>query len=323
MSDIISIMSIKQKSVTYLEISANKAGQRIDNFLYTHLKGVPKSHIYRILRTGEVRINKGRIKPSYRLNANDVLRLPPIKCQTIIPKVPNANRLTELANATLYEDDLILIINKPSGIAVHGGTGINGGVIEGLRILYPKAPSLELVHRLDRETSGCLMIAKKHSMLRRLHNLLRCGEIDKQYLALVQGHWKSRRTQVNAPLRKNILKSGERIVRVSPDGKSAITQFSIERQFATTTLLKVKLLTGRTHQIRVHAAHVGNPIAGDNKYGHDTFNQQMRHDYNLKHLFLHASKLDIDLPEIKYHLTIEAPLPPLLQQVVNNIDVKI
>lgn len=316
-------MSIKQKSVTYLEISANKAGQRIDNFLYTHLKGVPKSHIYRILRTGEVRINKGRIKPNYRLNVGDVLRLPPIKCQTIIPKVPNSNRLQELANATLYEDDLILIINKPSGIAVHGGTGINGGVIEGLRILYPKAPSLELVHRLDRDTSGCLMIAKKHSMLRRLHNLLRCGEIHKQYLALVQGHWKSRRTTVNAPLRKNILKSGERIVRVSPDGKPATTQFSIERQFATTTLLKVQPLTGRTHQIRVHTAHQGNPIAGDNKYGDEIFNQQMRQHYNLKHLFLHANKLDIDLPEINYHLSIEAPLPPSLQQVVNNLDVKI
>jgi 23S rRNA pseudouridine955/2504/2580 synthase len=316
-------MSIKQKSVTYLEISANKAGQRIDNFLYTHLKGVPKSHIYRILRTGEVRINKGRIKPNYRLSVGDVLRLPPIKCQITTPKVPSSNRLKELANAILYEDDLILIINKPSGIAVHGGTGINGGVIEGLRILYPKAPSLELVHRLDRDTSGCLMIAKKHSMLRRLHNLLRCGEIHKQYLALVQGHWKPRRTTVNAPLRKNILKSGERIVRVSPDGKPATTKFSIERQFATTTLLKVQPLTGRTHQIRVHTAHQGNPIAGDNKYGDEIFNQQMRQHYNLKHLFLHASKLNIDLPEIKYHLSIEAPLPPSLQQVVNNLDVKI
>jgi len=305
----------KQTPVTFLTISAEQAGQRIDNFLHTHLKGVPRSHIYRILRTGEVRINKGRIKPTYRLMVGDVLRLPPLQCQDHNPNVPSANRLKALANAILYEDAHLLIINKPAGMAVHGGTGINGGVIEALRALYPNAPYLELVHRLDRDTSGCLMIAKKRSMLRRLHDLLRNGGIHKHYLALVQGRWNPHIRRVEAPLRKNLLQSGERIVRVSAEGKSALTQFSIEQQFTTTTLLRVQPFTGRTHQIRVHAAHQGHPIAGDSKYGDETFNQQMRHD-KLKRLWLHAEKLDIDLPEINYHLSTSAPLPDALQQTL-------
>lgn len=313
------LSTFKHRSVTYLEISAEKAGQRIDNFLHTHLKGVPRSHIYRILRTGEVRINKGRIKPTYRLNQGDILRLPPVQYQPNPPNVPSANRRKELANATLYEDAQMLIINKPAGMAVHGGSGINGGVIEGLRALYPNIPLLELVHRLDRDTSGCLMIAKKTSMLRRLHELLRNGGIHKQYIALVQGRWNPAITRVKAPLRKNILQSGERIVRVSAQGKSAVSQFSIEQQFATTTLLRVQPLTGRTHQIRVHAASQGHPIAGDNKYGEEKFNQQMRH-YTLKRLFLHAEKLDIVLPQINYHVTVHAPLPAALQQVLNQLE---
>ncbi len=308
--------TFKRSTVTTLSISEEKAGQRIDNFLHALLKGVPRSHIYRILRTGEVRINKGRIKPTYRLAAGDVLRLPPVQYQPNTPSAPSANRLKELANAILYEDARILIINKPAGMAVHGGSGINGGVIEGLRILYPNAPHLELVHRLDRDTSGCLMIAKKHSMLRRLHDLLRHAGIHKQYLALVQGRWNPRLARVEVPLRKNLLQSGERIVRVSAKGKPATTQFNIEQQFATTTLLRVHPLTGRTHQIRVHTAYQGHPIVGDSKYGDETFNQQMRH-YKLKRLFLHAEKLQIDLPEINYHVTVHAPLPTTLQEVLN------
>ncbi len=319
---IINIMSpstFKHPSVTYLEIPSQHVGQRIDNFLLTHLKGVPRSHIYRILRTGEVRINKGRIKPTYRLQVGDVLRLPPVQYQPSSPNLPSANRRTELANSILYEDPLLLIINKPTGMAVHGGSGINGGVIEGLRALYPNAPYLELVHRLDRDTSGCLMIAKKYSMLRRLHALLREGAIHKQYLALVQGRWDKQTTKVEAPLRKNILQSGERIVRVNSDGKSAVSQFSIEQRLTTTTLLRVHPLTGRTHQIRVHAAYKGHPIAGDNKYGDEKFNQQMR-QYTLKRLFLHAEKLDIALPDINYHVKVYAPLPPTLQQVLKRLE---
>ncbi|MDM8560402.1 23S rRNA pseudouridine(955/2504/2580) synthase RluC [Candidatus Parabeggiatoa sp. HSG14] len=311
--------SLKQSPVTMLTISEVRAGQRIDNFLHTYFKGIPKSHVYRLLRTGQVRINKGRIKPSYRLTVGDVLRLPPVYEKPLNPKACRCHHKKVLTNAILYEDAFLLIINKPAGLPVHGGSGIHGGVIENLRLLYPNAPYLELVHRLDRDTSGCLMIAKKSSMLRRLHELLRKGDIHKQYFALVQGHWSSRLCRLELPLKKNINQSGERIVRVSNEGKSAITQFSIEQYLSTMTLLRIQPLTGRTHQIRVHTAHKGHPIAGDNKYGDETFNQQMRH-HSLKRLFLHASKLEFDLPEINYHMTVHAPLPEALQQVLNRVN---
>jgi len=305
--------------VAYLTINQEHVGQRIDNFLHTHLKGMPKNYIYRILRTGEVRVNKGRIKPTYRLQVGDTLRLPPMQFQPRSPQVPTLQQCQALATAILYEDARLLILNKPAGIAVHGGTGINGGVIEGLRTLYPQAPYLELVHRLDRETSGCLMIAKKSSMLRRLHELLRQGGVHKQYLALVQGRWNSQVTDCQAPLQKNILRSGERMVHVHAAGKPARSQFTVERQWATTSLLRVRPLTGRTHQIRVHAAYLGHPIAGDNKYGNEDFNKQMR-QWQLKRLFLHAEKLEISLPEIDFSLSIQAPLPADLQQVLPYLD---
>jgi len=310
--------NLEHHPITYLDISAEKAGQRIDNFLHTFLKGVPKSHVYRILRTGQVRVNKKRIKQTYRLVAGDRLRLPPVQLQPLTLPILNTNHKKVLVNSILHEDDFLLILNKPAGMAVHGGSGINAGAIESLRVLYPNAPYLELVHRLDRETSGCLMIAKKRSMLRRLHTLLRNGDIHKQYLALVQGHWNPRKTEVKVSLRKNVLQSGERIVRVCSDGKLAITQFHIVQQFTTASLLQVQLKTGRTHQIRVHAAHEGHPIAGDNKYGNKDFNQQMRL-LALKNLFLHAEKLVINLPEIDYHLTINAPLPANLQKVLTSL----
>ncbi|MCK5877631.1 MAG: 23S rRNA pseudouridine(955/2504/2580) synthase RluC [Candidatus Marithrix sp.] len=311
--------NLEYHPITYLDIPAEKAGQRIDNFLHTYLKGVPKSHVYRILRTGQVRVNKKRIKQTYRLIAGDRLRVPPIRLQPLISPILNTSRKQALVNSILHEDNSLLILNKPSGMAVHGGSKINAGVIESLRVLYPNAPYLELVHRLDRDTSGCLMIAKKRSMLRRLHDLLRSGGIHKQYLALVQGLWESHKTEVRLSLRKNVLQSGERLVRVCSDGKLAITQFHIMKQFANASLLQVQLKTGRTHQIRVHAAHEGHPVAGDNKYGNRDFNQQMR-KLALKSLFLHAEKLVINLPEIDYHLTINAPLPKNLQQVLKNLD---
>lgn len=305
--------------VTYLEIAEEQAGQRIDNFLLTHLKNVPKSHIYRILRTGEVRINKGRIKPTYRLQVGDTMRLPPVKVETTTAPIPSYKTTQILAECILYEDNALLIINKPAGMAVHGGSGISFGVIEGLRALYPKAPFLELVHRLDRETSGCLMIAKKRSMLRRLHELLRQGGMHKHYLALVQGNWHSQLKQVSAPLQKNILQSGERIVQVNEkDGKAAISKFQVETTFESATLLNIQPVTGRTHQIRVHAAHVNHPIAGDEKYGNESFNHQMR-DYSLKRLFLHAAQLEIEIPENNYQLSINAPLPTELKQVLSRL----
>lgn len=302
--------------VTFLEITADQAGQRIDNFLHTYLKGVPKSHVYRILRTGEVRINKGRIKPTYRLQENDQLRLPPVQHEAPTAQ-PRLSQVQELAGLILYEDANLMVLDKPAGLAVHGGSGLSFGVIEGLRALYPKLSHLELVHRLDRDTSGCLMIAKKHSILRSLHELLRQGQIHKQYLALVQGRWNPRLTMVETKLRKNFLQSGERIVRVHAEGKPSQTQFTIERQFDTTTLLQVHPLTGRTHQIRVHTAHLGHPIAGDVKYGNEAFNQQMR-QYTLTRLFLHASQLEIHLPG-RDHLTVQAPLPANLQRVLRKI----
>jgi 23S rRNA pseudouridine955/2504/2580 synthase len=311
--------TLKPNTVAYLQITSEQAGQRIDNFLHTHLKGVPKTHLYRILRTGEVRVNKSRIKPTYRLQNGDVIRLPPLHFQPTSTQSPAVTQQQQLAQAILYEDNRLIVINKPAGMAVHGGSGIYAGVIEALRALYPQLSYLELVHRLDRDTSGCLMIAKKSSMLRRLHDLLRNGEIDKQYLALVQGHWNPNLTQVELPLRKNILSSGERIVRVQVGGKHSVSQFQIERHLTTTTLLRIKPLTGRTHQIRVHTAQVGHPIAGDNKYGDDTFNQKMR-QLKLNRLFLHAEKLSLTLPELNFQLAVVAPLPPRLTQVLHHLD---
>ena len=309
--------SAPKHQVTLLEILPDQAGQRIDNFLHTYLKRVPKSHIYRILRTGEVRVNKGRTKPTYRLQAGDQLRLPPLYYDDKASPPPSLKIVQILEKSILYEDNHLLIINKPAGMAVHGGSGIPFGVIEGLRVLYPEVTHLELVHRLDRDTSGCLMIAKEPSMLRHLHELLRQGEINKNYMALVQGHWDPHLTLVDAPLCKNILQSGERIVRVSSTGRSSQTQFSIEQSFPTTTLLRVHPLTGRTHQIRVHTAYMGHPIAGDEKYGYDEFNQQMR-GHSLQRLFLHSSHLSFKLPS-QTLLTIHAPLPDSLQQVLRSV----
>jgi 23S rRNA pseudouridine955/2504/2580 synthase len=311
--------TLKLNPVAYLQITSEQAGQRIDNFLHTHLKGVPKTHLYRILRTGEVRVNKSRIKPTYRLQSGDVIRLPPLHFQLTSTKPPAVTQQQQLAQAILYEDNRLIVIDKPAGMAVHGGSGIHAGVIETLRALYPHLPYLELVHRLDRDTSGCLMIAKKPSMLRQLHDLLRQGKIDKQYLALVQGYWNPKLTQVEFPLQKNILCSGERVVRVQVNGKPAISQFQVERHLATTTLLRIKPLTGRTHQIRVHTAHMGHPIAGDSKYGDDTFNRKMR-QLKLNRLFLHAEKLSLTLPEINFQLVVAASLPANLEQTLHYLD---
>ncbi len=303
-----------RSQASYVEINQEQAGQRIDNFLITYLKDIPKSHIYRVLRRGEIRVNKGRIKPTYRLQEGDQIRLPPLQHQARETILPNLNQVRVLEQHILYQDERLLVLNKPAGMAVHGGSGISFGVIESLRALYPNAPFLELVHRLDRETSGCLMIAKKRSILRELHTLLRESKIKKQYTALVKGHWPRRQQMVTLPLAKNYLQSGERIVRVSDEGKASRTHFEIIRTFSKTTLLCVTPITGRTHQIRVHTAQTGYPIVGDSKYGNPVFNQYMA-DKQLKRLFLHAAKLDI--PEMQ--LTLEAPLPIELQIALQNL----
>jgi 23S rRNA pseudouridine955/2504/2580 synthase len=294
--------------VQFIEIDEDRAGQRIDNFLLSLLKGVPKSRIYRIVRKGEVRVNKGRIKPEYKLKAGDVVRVPPVRLgdAKVIPKP--SNQLAEhLNNAVLFENDSLLVINKPSGLAVHGGSGVSLGLIESLRQLRPDCRYLELVHRLDRDTSGCIMIAKKRSMLRYLHEQLREGRIQKYYHALVVGRWPNRRKEVKAPLRKNDLQSGERVVRVDPEGKDSLTKFRILQHYQGCSLVEAKPITGRTHQIRVHAQYVGHPLIGDPKYGEQQANKEMK-ALGFNRLFLHAAALEIYMPDSKARLKVEAPL---------------
>lgn len=302
----------------FIEISEDRSGQRVDNFLLTELKGVPKSHIYRILRKGEVRVNKGRIKASYRLKAGDLVRIPPIRQAERKAIEPGKRILGLIESRIIYEDKKLLIINKPSGVAVHGGSGISYGVIEAVRTLRPDFPYFELVHRLDRDTSGCLVIAKKRSALRQLHELLREDGVQKHYLALVQGSWDQQKRKIDQPLLKNIMKSGERMVEVNPAGKPAISYFEPIERYESACLMRVILKTGRTHQIRVHAAHIGHPIAGDEKYGDTDFNQSMK-QLGLNRLFLHATHISFKLPEDK-EVAVTAPLDNELQQVLNRLN---
>ncbi|MEQ5390877.1 23S rRNA pseudouridine(955/2504/2580) synthase RluC [Proteus sp. fly-1013] len=295
--------------VQFVTIDGDEAGQRIDNFLLARLKGVPKSMIYRIIRKGEVRVNKGRIKPEYKINAGDSIRIPPVRVseKEEIAVSPKLDKVSVLADCILYEDDHLMLINKPSGTAVHGGSGLSFGVIEGLRALRPEARFLELVHRLDRDTSGVLLIAKKRSALRALHEQLRLKQMQKDYLALVRGQWQSHTKVVQAPLLKNILQSGERVVKVSNEGKPSETRFKVEERFEFATLVKASPVTGRTHQIRVHTLHAGHPIAFDDRYGDRDFDAQLV-GTKLKRLFLHASSLTFTHPSTGEQMRIEAPM---------------
>ena len=300
-----------------VEISDERAGQRIDNFLITQLKGVPKSRIYRLLRKGEVRVNKGRIKPDYRLQSGDQVRIPPVRLAAQSQAKPSGHILHLIKDAIIYRDENLLVINKPSGIAVHGGSGVQYGVIEALRALFPEEQHLELVHRLDRDTSGCLIVARKRAVLKNLHEQLRNNEIRKSYLALVKGQWKGGKKTIDAPLRKNTQQSGERMVRVDPTGKPARSLFKPIQVFSDTTLVEVELITGRTHQIRVHAVHAGHPIAGDEKYGQRGFNLSMK-ERGLNRLFLHAKSVTFTLPGMSSPLKVVAPLGEILEAVLSN-----
>ena len=307
-------------SVKMLEISDDEAGQRIDNYLLTKLKGVPKSLIYRIVRKGEVRVNKGRVKPEYKLQAGDIVRVPPVRVseKTQAPISNKLNKVASLEKQIIFEDDCLLVLNKPSGIAVHGGSGLSFGVIEGLRALRPEARFLELVHRLDRDTSGILLVAKKRSALRNLHEQLRIKTVQKDYLALVRGQWQSHVKVIQAPLLKNELASGERIVKVSQDGKPSETRFSIEERYPNATLIKASPVTGRTHQIRVHTLHAGHPIAMDDKYGDKDFDTEMRL-LGLNRLFLHAASIRFEHPKTGETLRLNAPLDDNMKAILKKL----
>lgn len=306
--------------VTLMRVDGESAGQRIDNFLLRHLKGVPKSHLYRVLRRGEVRVNKGRVRADYRLQGGDLVRIPPLRAaEPREPGLAPPDQLHRIEHSVLYEDERLLVIDKPAGLAVHGGSGLSYGLIETLRQLRPGA-ELELVHRLDRDTSGCLLVSKRRSTLRNLHELIRRGEMEKRYLALILGDLSREQVRVDAPLVKNVLKGGERLVRVDrAEGKPALTLFRRVRRLSfaggVANLVEAEPVTGRTHQIRVHAAHLGTPLAGDPKYGDFEANRRLK-AAGLSRLFLHASTLSFRTESMSRPLRVEAALPDELERFV-------
>jgi 23S rRNA pseudouridine955/2504/2580 synthase len=306
---------LSKDSATLLEVGDEADGQRIDNYLLRLAKGVPKSHIYRILRSGEVRVNKGRIAAEYRLKCGDRVRIPPIRisASTARPLAPARDF------ALAFEDEAMIVVDKPAGVAVHGGSGVSFGVIEQLRRARPEARFLELAHRLDRETSGLLLVAKKRSALTRLHDLFRDGGISKRYLALVKGRWQNVLQHVRLPLHKYLTAEGERRVSVSDEGKQAHSIVRLVARWENFSLLEVELKTGRTHQIRVHLAHLGYPLAGDDKYGDFALNKTLA-KADLKRMFLHAAKLSLPHPLTGELLELDAPLPTDLSGFLGRLD---
>jgi len=300
---------LSKARATLLEVGEESATQRIDNFLLRRLKGVPKSHVYQVLRSGQVRVNSGRVKPGYRLRAGDRVRLPPVRMAA--PGVKPAPK--PMALPVVYEDPALLVIDKPSGIAVHGGSGVSYGVIESLRAQRPQAKLLELVHRLDRDTSGLLIVAKKRSALVELHRMLREGLVRKLYAALVQGRWSGGAREIRAPLHKFFTAGGERRVAVHDAGQAAVTRVRPIAIGDACSLLELELLTGRTHQIRVHLAHAGHPVLGDDKYGNFEHNRMLAKE-GVKRLMLHARRLSFTHPVSGERLELDAPLPPDLQR---------
>jgi 23S rRNA pseudouridine955/2504/2580 synthase len=308
-------MSEMKTKVRFVEIDDDMAGQRIDNFLRNQLKNIPKSLIYRIIRKGEVRVNKKRIKAEYKLQGGDLVRIPPVTVeQTEQEDIPSTklNRVAELEHCILYEDEHMLILNKPSGTAVHGGSGLKFGAIEALRALRPQARFLELVHRIDRDTSGILLVAKKRSALRHLQAQFRNKTVQKYYFALVMGEWKTSCRKVTAPLLKNEVNS---IVRVNPKGKPSETRFKVLERFTNATLVQASPITGRTHQIRVHTQYTGHPIAWDDRYGDRRFDAYTG-KVGLNRLFLHAANIKFTHPGTEKEMDISAPMGEQLEKVL-------
>lgn len=317
---ILEMKGLSKDSANWLEVGEEAEGQRIDNFLLRVCKGVPKSHVYRILRSGEVRVNKGRVAPEYRLCLGDTVRVPPIRLAARTETAPEA-AIPEREFVVVHEDEALLVIDKPAGIAVHGGSGLSFGVIEQLRRMRPAARVLELAHRLDRETSGLLIVAKKRSALASLHESFRRGQIRKRYLALVKGRWMPLCQDVRLPLLKYLTAEDERRVRVSVDGKDAHSIVRLVSRWENFSLVEVELKTGRTHQIRVHLAHLGFPLAGDDKYGDFELNKALV-KMGLKRMFLHAARLRLRHPSAPDApvLSLEAVLPPELLGFLRQLD---
>jgi 23S rRNA pseudouridine955/2504/2580 synthase len=309
---------LSKESASWHEVGEEGAQQRVDNYLTRLLKGVPKSHIYRILRSGEVRVNSRRVGPEHRLQPGDRLRVPPVQTtRRAVEAVPRAVA-PRFSGRVLFEDEALLVIDKPAGMAVHGGSGISRGVIEQLRLERPEARYLELVHRLDRDTSGVLALAKKRSALTDLHRQLREGRAAKFYLVLAKGRWRDSKRSVKLALHKYVQGTGERRVQVDPEGQAAHTVFRLQRLVGDFSLLEAELKTGRTHQIRVHLAHLGFPIAGDDKYGDFELNRALGRR-GLKRMFLHACRLTLTHPVSAEPITFTAPLPQELQRFLDQL----
>ncbi|MCB1907935.1 MAG: RluA family pseudouridine synthase [Rhodocyclaceae bacterium] len=302
-------------AVSLESVDEGSVGQRIDNYLVRRLKGVPKSHIYRILRSGEVRVNGGRVSQTYRLQPGDRLRIPPLRLAPPAAMPIPAGRPLPV----VFEDDALLVLDKPAGLAVHGGSGVSSGVIEQLRRQRPEARFLELAHRLDRETSGLLIVAKKRSALTVLHDRMRGGAIGKRYLTLVQGRWLDACRHLRQPLHKYLTEHGERRVRVDRDGKPAHSIVRLQRRWRECSLLEVELRTGRTHQIRVHLAQAGHPLLGDAKYGDYDLNKRLERN-GLARMFLHAWRLDFRHPLTDARIRLESPLPEALEAYLAHLE---
>ncbi|MEJ0084331.1 MAG: RluA family pseudouridine synthase [Pseudomonadota bacterium] len=308
--------------VQQVEAGERGEGQRLDNFLAKILDGVPKTHIFRVIRKGEVRVNGKRAKPETRLQARDIVRVPPVRVgEAAPPRRASPAMVAGLTGAIVFEDARLIVIDKPAGVAVHGGSGVSFGVIEALRSARPDE-TLELVHRIDRDTSGLLLISRKPAALRTLHALMRDGLVEKRYLALVKGKWELGKKRIDVPLRTDIRVGGERTVKAHESGKEAASVFKPVQFFGKrASLMEVELETGRTHQIRVHAAHAGYPLAGDEKYGEAEFNGKMQ-ELGLKRMFLHAHQLSFTWPDTGVEFNASAPLPADLAAVIDALGEK-
>ena len=313
-------MSIERREVTIIRVTASHQGQRLDNFLFRELKGLPRTRVYRLIRRGEVRVNKKRCKPDLKLCSGDELRIPPvgIRVGAKIPQVSDG-LATKLLDSVLHETDLLLVLNKPAGISVHGGSGVRLALVDALRQIRPEWSGLELAHRLDRDTSGCLLLAKKSDALKYFQREFKMQRIRKRYLAFVHGSWPKRLVKVDAPLLKNEISSGERVVKVSRHGKEAETHFKVLRTYAAASLIEASPITGRTHQIRVHCQHAGYSIIGDQKYGTKGCSEQLK---GIKTLCLHASNIEFSDPASNKIIKIEAPFDKFWQIAAEIIEEK-